>query len=387
MVDDVLIIELEGKIDSGNVKGVEAEILRIVTEQKAENLTLVCTSLVYMSSAGLRAMLRLQKQIPKFRMVEVPNDVYQIMELTGFTEIMEVRRSLRVISVEGCEQIGKGANGRVYRLDPETIVKVYPVTEKLMDIQKERELARTAFVMGIPTAIPYDVVRIEGEGFGAVYEMLETHSIADLVQHGRMTLEEAAQMSISLLKLIHSREAGPGALPDEKECMLDWVEFLRPYLPEAACDKLHRLIAEVPANRHLLHGDFYIKNVMLLNGEPMLIDMATLCCGNPIFELAFMYNAYRGFYEINPENIRSFLGITYEMGIDLWNRCLRLYTEETDEDILRQTERKAQLLGHVRIMRRSIRRLGMDTEEGRRMAEHSRDRILSLLDQVDSLAY
>ena len=34
-------------------------------------------------------------------------------------------RPMREISIEGCEVIGKGGNGVVYKLDPETIVKVY----------------------------------------------------------------------------------------------------------------------------------------------------------------------------------------------------------------------------------------------------------------------
>ena len=34
-------------------------------------------------------------------------------------------KPMREISVEGCELLGKGGNGAVYRLDEETIVKVY----------------------------------------------------------------------------------------------------------------------------------------------------------------------------------------------------------------------------------------------------------------------
>ena len=34
-------------------------------------------------------------------------------------------KPMREVSVEGCELLGKGGNGAVYRLDEETIVKVY----------------------------------------------------------------------------------------------------------------------------------------------------------------------------------------------------------------------------------------------------------------------
>ena len=72
--------------------------------------------------------------------------------------------------------IGEGANGKVYRVDRDTIVKVYRKPDAIQEIQRERELARTAFVAGVPTAIPYDVVRIREGGYGSVFELLDATS-------------------------------------------------------------------------------------------------------------------------------------------------------------------------------------------------------------------
>ena len=83
-------------------------------------------------------------------------------------------------AAEGCEVIGEGANGIVYRTDPDTIVKVYKNHDALEEIHNERELARKAFVLGIPTAIPYDVVRV-GEGYGSVFELLNAKSFAKII--------------------------------------------------------------------------------------------------------------------------------------------------------------------------------------------------------------
>ena len=68
--------------------------------------------------------------------------------------------------------IGQGANGKVHRIDRDTIVKVYLNPDALPKIHRERELARAAFLAGVHTAIPYDVVRIEGGGYGSVLESL-----------------------------------------------------------------------------------------------------------------------------------------------------------------------------------------------------------------------
>lgn len=86
-----------------------------------------------------------------------------------------------MFSVEGCEVIGQGANGKVYRIDRDTIVKVYLNPDALPEIHRERELARAAFMAGVPTAIPYDVVRIEGGGYGSVFELLNATSFAKLL--------------------------------------------------------------------------------------------------------------------------------------------------------------------------------------------------------------
>ena len=51
----------------------------------------------------------------------------------------------------------------------------------------------------------------------------------------------------------------------------------------------------VSVRHQMLHGDYHIKNVMMQDGEVLLIDMDTLCQGHPVFELASMYNAYVGF--------------------------------------------------------------------------------------------
>lgn len=75
------------------------------------SLTLDCETLDYISSAGLRVVLRLRKQEPELRLTNVSPEVYEILSMTGFTEMMPVERAYRRLSIDGCEEIGRGANG------------------------------------------------------------------------------------------------------------------------------------------------------------------------------------------------------------------------------------------------------------------------------------
>ena len=384
--NDTLFIKLIGHIDSANANDAEKEIAQIRENNPAGATVIDAADLVYISSAGLRIILRLRKEIPDLKIINVSTEVYEIFDMTGFTEMMEVQKAYRVISVEGCEVIGEGANGKVYRIDPDTIVKVYLNPDSLPDIQRERELARKAFVLGIPTAIPYDVVRV-GDGYGSVFELLNAKSFAKLLIADPSSFDEVVSMSVDLLKKIHSTLVKPGDMPDMREVALDWASFLADYLPADKYSKLYSLVEAVPHDDHMMHGDYHIKNVMLQNGEVLLIDMDTLCVGHPVFEFASIYNAYCGFAELDHSITQKFLGISYETSVKLWNETLRLYFDGESEERIAQIADKAKLVGYTRMMRRAIRRGGLDTETGRAEIENCKRNIIELLDRVDKLTF
>lgn len=385
--EDTLVLEFAGKIDSSNAPKLEEEIRQITADAAQSSLILDFDRLKYTTSAGLRVILRLKQQFGNVEITNASPEVYDILEMTGFTDMMPVQKAFRSISVENCEVIGQGANGKVYRIDRDTIVKVYLNADALPEIRRERELARAAFVAGVPTAIPYDVVKIDGGGFGSVFELLNAESYAKLLAEGKKSLEELAVMSVDLLKLIHSKTVKPGSMPNMKETAENWVRFLKDYLPAGAHGKLTDMVAAVPDDLHMMHGDYHIKNVMLQNGESLLIDMDTLCYGYPVFEFASMYNAYCGFSELDHSAVERFLGIPRDLSVAFWKRSLELYLGTTDEKAVSDVEDKARIIGYARMMRRSIRRNGLNTEEGRAVIENCRSQLLELVDRVDSLTF
>ncbi len=384
--ENTMTIYLKGHVDSGNAADVEAEIREALAAEKVSAIIVDADELEYISSAGLRIILRLRKEYPDLAIVNVSKDVYEVFEMTGFTEMVNIQKAFRRISVEGCEVIGQGANGKVYRIDPDTIVKVYNDENALPDIKRERELARRAFVLGIPTAIPYDVVRV-GSGYGSVFELLNAASFIQLIKEDPSRLDEIARMSVDLLKKIHSTVVRPEDMPDMKAVAVDWAEFLKEYLPEAEYDKLHELITAVPDDNHMMHGDYHLKNVMLQGDEVLLIDMDTLCHGHPVFEFASIFNAYQGYLELDHGNAMEFLGIPYETCEEIYRLTLKYYFEGKSAEETEAISKKAQIIGYTRIMRRTIRRGGFDTEKGRATIENCRRHLHELLAETDSLLW
>lgn len=379
-----LTVFLSGRIDSSNADAKEKEISDIRSANAHETLVLDADDLEYISSAGLRIVLRLKKSEQNFSVINASSDVYEIFEMTGFTEMIDIKKAYRRISLDGAEVIGQGANGKVYRINDDTIVKVYLNPDSFGDIKRERELAKKAFVLGIPTAISYDIVRV-GEGYGTVFECLNAKSLAKLVAAEPDKLDYYLDLYVDLLKKIHGTEVKEGDMPDMRETAVKWAEFDKDYLPEKTGEKLLSLVKAVPKSNRMMHGDYHLKNVMMQDGEVLLIDMDTLCVGNPVFELGSMFNAYKGFSSLDYSVSASFLGIPHELAVKVWEKSLIKYIGTSDKEKFTEAENRAKIIGFMRLLRRSIRRGGLNDETMKKEIDFYKEQLVSLVDNVDSL--
>ncbi len=381
----ILKIFLQGRIDSNNAAEVEENIMSTINDNAHQSLVLDLDDLSYISSAGLRIILKLKKMDKTLKLINVSTEVYEIFDMTGFTEMMEISKAYKKISIEGCELIGQGANGKVYRIDGETIVKVYESPDCLDDIKRERALAKKAFVLGIPTAISYEIARI-GDSYGTVFELLDAKSIAKLLGENPGKIDEYVDMYVDLLKKIHATKVDDEDMVDMRQTAINWATFDAEYLPKDVGDKLISLVKAVPKSNNMMHGDYHIKNVMVQNGEVLLIDMDTLCVGDPIFELGSMFNAYEGFSSMDESISLAFLGIPHALAVDFWRKTLKKYLGTEDEKVLDEVEKKAKILGFMRLLRRIIRRGGFEDSKKKKEVDYFIEQLTKLVPEVDTLS-
>ena len=381
---DILYIAIEGRIDASNAAQAEEKIFAIKNDNPNKHSVIDADNLEYISSAGLRVILRLRKEEPKLAIINVAPDVYEVFDMTGFTDMVTVEKAYQRMSVEGCEFIAKGANGAVYRYDDETILKTYFAKDALPEIKQERENARRAFVLGINTAIPYGIVRV-GDGYGTVTELLNAVSVTKLIRNTPEDLSEAVGYYVDMLKNIHATEVEEGDLPDMKEIALDWARFVSAHIPEDQGKKLISLIEAVPKQNTLMHGDYHTNNIMVQNGEPLLIDMDTLCMGHPVFELGSMFNAFVGYSELNHQNMIDFFGYTFETAGRFWNIALQKYLDTDDAAVCQSVAEKAMIIGYTRMLRRAARR-PREADSPAKIAR-CKEMLTYLLSKVDTLIF
>lgn len=88
-----LIIFPEGRIDTSNAMEVEKEMFRLAYEHANTPIEVDAKRLEYISSSGLRIFMKLiRMKKDKIIIRNVSSDVYKIFEVTGFTELLHIRK-------------------------------------------------------------------------------------------------------------------------------------------------------------------------------------------------------------------------------------------------------------------------------------------------------
>ena len=338
-------LTLCGRLDTAVSSQVSADINQLLaTAGTIQHLTVDAGQLEYISSSGLRILLMLAKRFKQFRITEVNPEVYDVLSMTGFTKMMTVERALRQLSVDGCEVIGVGGVGTVFRLNDDTIIKVFREGTTMDEVRKEITMSKEAFVMGMPTAISFDMVRV-GSQYGLVYELLHAQTLSACLKQSPERVDELARKYAGLFRQMHAIQVpADSCVPDALEHERNQVMHIRRYFPQEKIDLLLQLLDTVPASNRLLHLDLQAKNAMIQNEELMLIDMGEVGYGHPILDLAHAYSAMVslvGDYD-------KIIGIPRELGTELWNRAIDYYFEGLPADVVALRKEQIKALSCIR---------------------------------------
>ena len=338
------LVRLEGKINSENAANVEQEIERSIPDGDNIKVTMDLLELEYISSAGLRVILKAKKKYRDVKLVNVQPDVYDVFETTGFTVMMPISKVLREISVENCEQIGYGLTGFVYRMDMDTLVKVFNPGISRETAESERNSAKAAFICGIPTAISYELATCNG-CYAIIFEQLKAKTVSEMINADPEKVEEYGSRMGRLLKEIHSQKPADGQLNDIKALYIERCRKMREWLTEEETEELVKLYERLPDTGTLLHGDFHSKNIMEQNGELILIDMGDVGHGHPLLDWAGTYLTYISINQKQTDGSLQTVGLEKANADIVWRKMLETYFDTTDDEVLNRKVEIIRLYG------------------------------------------
>ena len=331
-----VMIYLEGRITSINSADFEKDLFNIVSANQDITYALDVGKLEYISSAGLRVLLKMRRRSLENIVVQnASNEIFEIFEMTGFTKMFDVQKKLRQVSIEGCEIVGSGFTSKVYRLDADTIIKVYDTKIPLQKIKREIDLAKKAFLAGLPTAISYDLVRC-GEAYGVVFEMIDNAVTVCkvLVENNFAAFDDIMFKFAKMMQLMHTTEVSDSdGFPSIKGMWLDWADGMKKYYTAEEYKSLRKMVESIPDRKTIVHCDFHPGNALYQNGEIMVIDMADVGFAHPIID--FATSAFHALNS-NNERIQTALSLSQENILRFWDTLLTKYFKTNDIDDIKE---------------------------------------------------
>ena len=381
----VLTLYLTGRVDSYTVTQTEKEAFDAIGQWNPDKVVCDCKGLEYIASAGLRLLLKIgQKRA--LSIVNVSLEVYEVLNMTGFTGMFDTKREMRELSVEGCPVVGAGFSSTVYRYDRETIIKVFAERVTLDRIYSETASAKKSFVSGIPTAIPYDVVRV-GNGYGTVFEFINADTLSQNFMDHPERFDELMEKYVKLLRQFHATPAVSGAFPDIRDKYHTWADGLKKYMADEELAVIHRLIDAVPVRKTMIHVDCHSRNIMVEDGKLVFVDMADVSEGHPLFDIGAEYFHYmilrdtslgaKVVFGVEPEDA--------ELPVRVWYDLVRRYFDGCTEEQMTDIHRMLKYFGCLRCLIMVAKHAHISYDSAMELVNKQRADLLPFADEAIAL--
>lgn len=246
-------------------------------------------------------------------------------------------RNIKEVSTDGLRVIGSGGLSTVYAFSEDTLLKLYPSNMLLTDIEREEKSARAACDAGISTAGTYGIVR-SGDQYGILFEWVKGDLLADLLMKNPSEVSRQAPSFGRLLHSLHTTGMDASEFPSTKDIYREYLTRLNDWYTEEEIAMMRLFLDAVPDADTMIHSDFHTKNIIIRDQKPVLIDMAELSLGHPIFDLSAVYDLFVLLAQRSPSSVERFTGISPELSVELWNQMIRVYADTDDPERIHAIE-------------------------------------------------
>ena len=352
----VLTIYLEGKINKETIPSLEKNIFTAISSHPKTLPKFDAEGLKEISSEGLHFLKKIKDTIGlRLRIQNVSQEIYDIFEASGFTELFNIKKVFRTMNVEGMECVGTGITCKVLKISDDKIIKLYnPNVNYDLIIEKEHDSSRAAFVAGVSTPITYDIVKV-GECCGTIYEYIDAKDFSIVIANDKEHLGEYIRAYAKAVKKNHGIKLNPEKTISVKKNSLDALPLLEgegKLLNKEEKEKIQKIYENIPDSDTFVHGDCYPGNAKYKDGKIIFIDLAECGRGHPIFDLVSMHN----FYNIrgkDPEKRKSTPGLkefTDEEIKKIYDIFLKEYLGTEDKNLIEKAYKQIEAVACSRLI-------------------------------------
>ena len=202
--------------------------------------------------------------------------------------VFHMESKMKEMTIDNLDLIAEGGMGKIYRINDEQILKVFN-SISLEELQKQKAATVEVFKAMVPTPISFELVKA-GDKYGIIYEFLDSTSAGKALADHPERINEIGEKMGLLLRDMHQASMENRVLEYMNDRASSWVDRIEnKFIKEKDTRMLREIIKAIPRGHCLLHCDFHEGNVMIHNGEYLLIDIDEVCIGHPLYDLTYHY--------------------------------------------------------------------------------------------------
>lgn len=238
-------------------------------------------------------------------------------------------KNYRTIDLSEWHKTGEGNNSDSYMCDDDNLMlKVFKKDANEEKALNDYSMAQKVASLGIKTAAVYEIVIANGK-YGVIYQNIKNKkSYSRLITDEPEKIRDYAVRFAKKAKELHSKPCDANLFESRAECIrkgINNAKFIGKYK-----DKLYKLVDELEGCTMCLHGDMQTGNLINADGEDYWIDFDRFSYGDPIMDIAHMYNMYSCM--AYKKLIQDLTHMTEEQLYQFWDYFLEEYYGYTRED-------------------------------------------------------
>ncbi|MBX3066907.1 MAG: phosphotransferase [Anaerolineae bacterium] len=176
---------------------------------------------------------------------------------------------------------GRTADIHLWGDDGTQVIKLPRPGFNNSQIEYEAQIAEAVHAVGVPMPAPLGLVQV-GERKGLIYERIKGMSLGQWIAARPYRLFNGARRLASLHYQIHQQRTT--ALPSQRERLLRTIDQVD-VSAEIKRETLE-VLAMLPDDQIVCHGDFHLENVLLTETGAVTIDWIDAVHGNPLGDVA-----------------------------------------------------------------------------------------------------
>lgn len=177
--------------------------------------------------------------------------------------------------------IGVGNTATVYEWEDDKVLKLFNQGYPKDAVEKEFHNAKAINNMNFSKPKAYEIILYK-ERMGIIYDKVEGESLLDFIMKTGDVQRCAVYMATLHKSILRNRASN----------VTNYKKFLAANILNASPqnlknrDEILQILDKLQDGDTLCHGDFHPGNILIVEGQPMVIDFMNICQGNFLYDIA-----------------------------------------------------------------------------------------------------